>query len=208
MATGGREGDIPWGEELNLRNLINAPAIVKVVDWKDASLELGVEKHELEKIDRECHSRINDCMRDMFSYLLDNALELTWEEVNCAVRTVTERQTRQEKQKTMEEEERNARQVLDQLPKSLHQFNITNGEIERVDDSSDIPTVKEVIDELGIFERWYPLGIHLKLVDPVLKAIDTDGKNTEIRCVYIWLGSGLTASRIHRGVSSAKHYRT
>ena len=63
---------------------------------------------------------------------------------------------------------------------------------ERVDNSSDIPTVKEVIDELGIFERWYRLGICLKLVKQVLKAIDMDGKNTEIRCIYMvesWLDS-------------------
>ena len=63
---------------------------------------------------------------------------------------------------------------------------------ERVDNSGDIPTLKEVIDELGIFERWYPLGVHLKLVHPVLKAITRDEHDTEMRCITMvekWLDS-------------------
>ena len=63
---------------------------------------------------------------------------------------------------------------------------------EMVDDSSDIPTLKEVIDELGIFERWYRLGICLKLVHPVLKAITRDEHDTEmcsITMVEKWLDS-------------------
>ena len=64
-----REGDgggIPWDEPLELVNILNAPAVVRTNDWKDVGLELGIQKHVLDRIDRDCRGLINDCKREMF----------------------------------------------------------------------------------------------------------------------------------------------
>ena len=65
----GRErNDIPWDQPLELRNILNAPAVVRTNDWKDVGFQLGVEEHELERIDIECRGKINKCKREMFGY--------------------------------------------------------------------------------------------------------------------------------------------
>lgn len=45
--------DIPWDQPLELVNILNAPAVVRTNSWRDVGLELGVEEHELERIDEE-----------------------------------------------------------------------------------------------------------------------------------------------------------
>ena len=89
-----REGDgggIPWDEPLGLVNVLNAPAVVRTNEWKDVGLELGVEKHVLDRIDRECQGLINDCKREMFYCWLKNGLQPSWDKVSRAVNTVRRR---------------------------------------------------------------------------------------------------------------------
>lgn len=89
-----REGDgvgIPWDEPLELVNVLNAPAVVRTNEWKELGLELGVEKHVLDRIDRECRGLINDCKREMFDYWVKNDLQKSWEKVWCAVNTAGRR---------------------------------------------------------------------------------------------------------------------
>ena len=51
----GRERNgIPWDQPVNLVNILNAPAVVRTNYWKEVGLELGVEKHVLDKIDKDC----------------------------------------------------------------------------------------------------------------------------------------------------------
>ena len=92
MASSAGEGDgIRWDEPLNLQNILNVPAVVRTNDWEDVGLELGVEKYVLDRIERDCRGRTNDCKREMFSYWLRNDLQPSWEKVSHAVNTVRRR---------------------------------------------------------------------------------------------------------------------
>ena len=88
---GGDGDDIPWDEPLELRNILNASAVVKITKWKDVGLELGVEKHVLEIIDQDCRGITNDCKREMFSHWLENDCQPSWDKVNRAVNLVRNR---------------------------------------------------------------------------------------------------------------------
>ena len=92
-AAGGGDGDgIPWDEPLQLRNILNVPAVVRTNDWKEVGLELGIEKYVLDRIDRDCRGLINDCKREMFDYWLRNDLiHKSWEKVSRAVNTAKSR---------------------------------------------------------------------------------------------------------------------
>ena len=85
------DGGIPWDEPLELRNILNAPAVVRTNDWKDVGLELGVEKHVLDRIDKDFRGQINDCKREMFSYWLEDDLQASWKKVSGAVNTARRR---------------------------------------------------------------------------------------------------------------------
>lgn len=89
-----REGDgdgIPRDEPLNLRNILNAPAVVRINNWKDLGLELRVEEYELERIDRECRGIIKECKREMFNHWLKNNPHPSWVAVRRAVMKVNSR---------------------------------------------------------------------------------------------------------------------
>ena len=88
--------DIPWDQSLELGNVLNAPAVVRINEWKELGLELGVEKHVLDRIDRECRGLINDCKTEMFDCWLEDDLQASWEKVNRAVRTVSNRSHKSE----------------------------------------------------------------------------------------------------------------
>ena len=63
---------------------------------------------------------------------------------------------------------------------------------ERVDDSSTIPALQQVTNEIGQFKRWFPLGLRLQLDSRCLHAIMLDGQNVEMRCILMvesWLDS-------------------
>ena len=91
-AAGEGDGDgILWDEPLNLVNILNAPAVVRTNYWEDVGLELGVEKHVLDRIDKDYRGRTNDCKREMFDYWLRNGLHNSWEKVSRAVNTVRRR---------------------------------------------------------------------------------------------------------------------
>lgn len=91
-AAGEGDGDgIPWDKPLNLVYILNAPAVVRINCWKDVGLELGVEKHVLDRIDRDCRGLTNDCKREMFNYWLNNDFQPSWEKVSHAVKEVRRR---------------------------------------------------------------------------------------------------------------------
>ena len=88
-----REGDgdgIPWGKPLNLRNILNAPAVVRTNNWEDVGLELGVEEYELDRIKRDCWG-IKECKREMFNHWLKKDLHKSWKAVSRAVMKVNSR---------------------------------------------------------------------------------------------------------------------
>lgn len=92
MASSAGEGDgIPWDKPLNLVNILNVPAVVRTNSWEDVGLELGVEKHVLDRIERNCRGRTNDCKREMFDYWLKNDFQPSWEKVSRAVNTAKRR---------------------------------------------------------------------------------------------------------------------
>ena len=87
----GDGGGIPWDEPLELVNILNAPAVERTNEWKDVGLELGVEKHVLDRIDKDFRGLINDCKREMFDYWLKNGLHPSWDNVSRAVNTARRR---------------------------------------------------------------------------------------------------------------------
>ena len=125
--------DIPWCEELNLKNLINAPAIVKIsYDWKAVGVQLGVEMHDLKRIEREQHYRVNDCMMETLNYWLDNGRRKSWAEVNHAVKTVKQGNLiieQEECRASLEEKQSAAVNAVTQLQTSLPEMSVTDGKI-------------------------------------------------------------------------------
>ena len=112
----GDDGDgIPWDEPLELVNILNASAVVRTNAWKDVGLELGLEKHVLDRIDRECRGLINDCKREMFSYWLKND-QPSWDKVSGAVKRA---RRRLEAAIAREESRRHIQEMEYQLLKSL-----------------------------------------------------------------------------------------
>ena len=127
------DGDIPWDEPLELKNILNAPAVVRTNDWKDVGLELGVEEYELDRIDRDCRGLTNDCKREMFHYWLEDDLQASWEKVGGAVKRARKRveaaTAREKSRRHIEEEENKAVSAIDQLQKSLGEMDTTNKKI-------------------------------------------------------------------------------
>ena len=88
----GRERNgIPYDEPSNLVNILNAPAVVKTNNWEDVGLELGVEEHELKRIEIECQGKINECKKEMFRHWLRHHPHPSWEKVSHALRTARDR---------------------------------------------------------------------------------------------------------------------
>ena len=54
----------------------------------DLSWEL---RNMLDRIDRDCRGRTNDCKREMFDYWLKNGLQPSWDKVSHAVNTARRR---------------------------------------------------------------------------------------------------------------------
>ena len=130
----GEDGDgIPQDEPLELVNILNSPAVVRINEWKDVGLELGVEEHVLDRIDIDCRGRTNDCKREMFSYWLEDDLQASWEKVSGAVKRARKRveaaTAREESRRNIEEEENKAVSAIDQLQKSLDEMDTTNTKI-------------------------------------------------------------------------------
>ena len=127
------DGDIPWDEPLELKNILNTPAVVRTNDWKDVGLELGVEKHVLDRIYKECLGQINDCKREMFSYWLKNDLQKSWGKVSLAVNTVRKREEgvreREESKVHTQLEGSKAVNAINQLKDSLEQLDVTCAKI-------------------------------------------------------------------------------
>ena len=92
MASSAGEGDgIPWDEPLKLVDILNLPAVVMTYSWKEVGLKLGLEKYELDRIDRDCRGQTIDCKREMFDYWLRIDPQPSWEKVSCALNTVRRR---------------------------------------------------------------------------------------------------------------------
>ena len=129
----GHGDGIPWDEPLELVNILNAPAVVKINEWKDVGLELGVDYYDLERIDIECRGKINDCKREMFTLWLRNNSHRTWEKVSHAVKTVQKRVGYCEKRKVQTqivELGRKAIDALSQLQESLEKLDDGSTNIE------------------------------------------------------------------------------
>ena len=145
MSIEGDDGDIPWDQPLELRNILNAPAVVRTNAWKDVGLELGVEEHELDRIGRDCRGLINDCKREMFSYWLKNDLQTSWEKVSGAVRKVKKRlegaRIMKESKECVEKEGNKALNAIIQVKKSLEMMDDMNRNI--VDNQNKLEDLKE-----------------------------------------------------------------
>ena len=77
-------------DSLKLVDILNLPAVVKTINWKEVGLELGVEKHVLDTIDKD-YRLTNDCKTEMFSHWLKNNPHKSLEDVNAAVMKANKR---------------------------------------------------------------------------------------------------------------------
>lgn len=153
-----REDDIPWTEDVTLVNILSASAVLKINYWKDLGLELGIERHVLEKIDLEWRGKINDCKSDMFDHWLKNDHRPSWKKVSDAVERTRKRlegaHEREESRKHILNEERKALQAISQLKESLETMDDTNMEI--VDNQRKV--AEELKEQKGRWEsfqsRW------------------------------------------------------
>ena len=128
------DGDgIPWDQPLELVNILNVPAVVRIKKWKDLGLELGVKEYVLDRIDRDCRGRTNDCKREMFNHWLKNELQPSWEIVSHALkraRKMLEGACELEKRKKhIDMEESRALDAIGQLKGSLKVMDNLNANI-------------------------------------------------------------------------------
>ena len=128
------DGDgIPWDQPLELVKILNAPAVVRIKKWKDVGLELGVKEYVLDRIDRDCRGRTNDCKREMFSHWLKTELQPSWKKVSRALkraRKMLEGACELEKRKKhIDMEESKALDAIGQLKGSLKVMDNLNANI-------------------------------------------------------------------------------
>ena len=116
-----------------LVDILNLPAVVKTINWKEVGLELGVEKHELDRIDRDCPGQTNDCKREMFSHWLNNNLHKSLEDVNAAVMKANKRLegAHVRNRKCIRDEGNKAINAIKQVKESLETMDDMNWDIIR-----------------------------------------------------------------------------
>ena len=71
-----------------LKDLAKLPVAAK---WKQLGVELGVPTHKLDEIQANHeHSSdfVQECLRDMFTLWLNNALDTTYERLACGIRDI------------------------------------------------------------------------------------------------------------------------
>lgn len=113
------------GRDLNLQNLLCEEAITMVNDWQGFGLALGVNKHELERIDEECRGKIKACRREMLSERIKSTPLLTWEIVRVALDDI------EMSKENFEKEGTKFQQAIVQLENSIPKMKASDQRIDR-----------------------------------------------------------------------------
>lgn len=115
----------PPGTPLQLRYLVNA--LVRVTEWFELGLQLGIEHHVLKRIEQDNRGQTERCKSAMLNEWLNNGLDHTWEQVDTAIKAVkrrSEEKRRREEEKTRQhEEERKTLEAISQVQKSIETMN-------------------------------------------------------------------------------------
>lgn len=124
-----RYSHVGQGKHLSLNNLVREEAIVRINDWEDFGLALGVEPYILDRIKKD-YRGVKECRREMLKERLNNCiLPLTWDIVRDALDSIEISQP-MSKADVQTEGER-FQLAINQLKKSIPKMNASDRRIRR-----------------------------------------------------------------------------
>lgn len=126
--------DIPWDQEVNLRNLISAPAVAEIRHkWQEFGIHLGVADSDIRAIEVDKRGQVIDCTRELLSTRMKNDLPLTWEMIRDATQKVKKKIAEDDKlyedKEKIENEQRAVLAAIRKLKSSMDELDERNQDI-------------------------------------------------------------------------------
>ena len=149
--------------ELTLKNIIsflNRPDC-----WYELGIHLGIDKHELDRIELENRGRLQRCMNDMLQFWLDNK-DCSWSKLICALKAIK------------------LKSVADKLFMDLLMIRFCNQELTAINIAGHLAKVAE---------KWREIGTSLGVSKAKLKKIGSnhlEGRKKCLKMLSIWKEEG------------------
>ena len=114
------------GTPLELRYLVKA--LINVPEWYELGLRLGIDKHDLKRINQDNRKETERCKSAMLSEWLNNGLDHSWEKLDTAAKAVTgrsnDKRRRDEEEERQQEEVRKTLEAVRRIEKSIKRMNV------------------------------------------------------------------------------------
>lgn len=108
---------------LKLRYLVKA--LVKVPEWYELGVELGVAKYVLDEINLDKGGLTERCKDEMLNKWLNNGSDHSWDEVYTAAEEVSQRSEETARRNRQEKEEEETLEAISQVEKAMKAINGT-----------------------------------------------------------------------------------